>query len=505
MILFGYYDFRISSKRTQEVTSVERTRLYKLLDDLPAFAYLQGDEYFIRYANRYFRERFGRANNKKCYEILFNLTQPCNECHISDVFDNKASNEGELAFPKGKFYQIYYYPFEDENKELLALSLGIDVTNRKKAEYKLKESEEKFRTIAEQSVMGILIVQDGVIKYANKSVSEINEFSNQEIMGWSTSDLIKVIHPDDRDIASKRLGRLGLGDEKIEPSHRYRMITKLKKLKWVSIYSRRIRYQNKEGILTTLIDITEKKEAEKLIVDELNKLKELDQIRNDLIRRISHEIRTPLISIYTTIILLLEVYKEEFSKKILDFIMIIKKGGERLKNLVDNLLDVYDIESKKLSLNLKSNDLVAILKVVVDQLEPQRTKRQHIIEMNLPRNLIVDVDYDRAKQIFMNLLINALKYTPPGGRISLQIVELNSYVDVIIKDIGVGFTELEKENLFRRFGKIERYGKGMNIDTEGPGLGLFIARELTHLHNGEIFLDSEGRNKGSKFIVRLYK
>ncbi|KKN03973.1 hypothetical protein LCGC14_1102250 [marine sediment metagenome] len=633
-ILFGVYSYLISDKRAQDVASTERQRLCKLLDNIPALVYLQAEDCSIRYANRYFRERFKSPNNKKCYEVFFNFNQPCNKCQISSIFVKKLPIEVEWETKRGEFYQIYNYPFEDDNKELLALSLGIDITKRKKSEEalmrsefryqslfdnmlegfalcemitdkhnnpvdfiyleindafeeltglkredvihkrvteaipdiknfepnlfeiygkvastgeptkfeiyfsplniwlsisvysfkkgyfvavfdnitarkvfeeKLIESEEKFRTIAEQSVMGILIVQDGIIKYANESLSKINEYSIQEMMDWSPFELTKAIHPNERDIADERIEKISLGSKEIQPIYIYKMVSKSKKLKWVNSFSKKISYQNKDALLTTIIDVTEKVEAERLILDELNKLKELDQIKNDLIRRISHEIKTPLISIYSTTNLLLNVYKEEFSSKTLDFIMMINEGGERLKELVDNMLDVYDIESNRIKLNLKTQNLVDIVEKSISALQPHIVKRKHTIEVNLPSEVLLEVDYDRIKQVFLNLLINALKYTTPGGKIFVQLQEFNSHIDITIKDIGVGFTELEKEKLFLKFGKIERYGKGMNVDTEGPGFGLYIAKELTRLHNGEIILKSEGRNKGSTFIVRLFK
>jgi len=103
----------------------------------------------------------------------------------------------------------------------------------------------------------------------------------------------------------------------------------------------------------------------------------------------------------------------------------------------------------------------------------------------------------------MNLISNAIKNTPPKGTLSINLKEHDSFVNLKIRDTGVGFTEEEKEKVFKKFGKIERYGKGMDIITEGSGLGLFISKEIVKLHNGKIWLESDGRNKGSTFIVRV--
>ena len=202
---------------------------------------------------------------------------------------------------------------------------------------------------------------------------------------------------------------------------------------------------------------------------------------------------------------MLDVYEKEFSKKTLEFIKIIYDGGERLKRLVNNLIDVYYIESNNLKLEFLPENLCEIIEKCVNELKPILSSRQHEIYLDLTNNVYVDLDYDRFKQVIQNILANAIKYTPPRGKISIQLKDFNNYAEITIKDTGVGFNEQEKEKLFKRFGKIERYGKGMFLDTEGPGLGLYLSKEIVHLHGGEISLKSEGRNKGSSFTIRLYK
>ena len=91
----------------------------------------------------------------------------------------------------------------------------------------------------------------------------------------------------------------------------------------------------------------------------------------------------------------------------------------------------------------------------------------------------------------------------PKGIIYINVQPQENYIDIIIKDTGVGFTEEEKEKIFKKFGKIERKDVDKNIDTEGSGLGLFISKKIIELHDGKIWVESMGRNRGSSFIVRL--
>jgi signal transduction histidine kinase len=131
-------------------------------------------------------------------------------------------------------------------------------------------------------------------------------------------------------------------------------------------------------------------------------------------------------------------------------------------------------------------------------------KRKLIIDLDIPTNLYLEIDRMRIEQVINNLLSNAIKNTPPKGRITICLRKSGDCVEFIVTDTGVGLTKKEMKILFTRFGKIERYGQGLDdTDIQGSGLGLFISRELVKLHGGVIHAKSPGRNKGSTFTVKL--
>jgi len=107
--------------------------------------------------------------------------------------------------------------------------------------------------------------------------------------------------------------------------------------------------------------------------------------------------------------------------------------------------------------------------------------------------------------VITNLLSNAIKNTPPTGVVKVSLSMRGNTIYVSVEDTGVGLTADEMDKLFNKFGKIERYGKRLNVDIEGSGLGLFITKEIVDLHNGSIWVESEGKNKGSKFTFKLNK
>lgn len=133
----------------------------------------------------------------------------------------------------------------------------IDITDRKKAEQELKESEEKFRTITEHSSIGILIIQDDNVKYVNKAMSGINEFTMNEMLEWSPKELLNYIHPEDRKQAIEYLKGRQTGDLALPPYSSYRTITKSGKIKWVDSYSKTITYLGRLAVLALITDVTD--------------------------------------------------------------------------------------------------------------------------------------------------------------------------------------------------------------------------------------------------------
>ncbi len=253
------------------------------------------------------------------------------------------------------------------------------------------------------------------------------------------------------------------------------------------------------------MDITERKNAENIILEEFQKLSELNQMRKDIIIRVSHELKTPLNAIYGASQRLLEYLEKNFNSDLNKYIEIINRGGKRLKKLISNIIDASKIDYNKIELKKREEDVIDIIKESIEDLIYFANERKVLLNINLPQKIVIRLDKIRIEQVFTNLLSNAIKNTPSRGLIYIEILNNKDFVDVSIKDTGIGLTAEEKNQLFKRFGKIERYGRSMGVDIEGSGLGLYISKEIVELHGGEIMVESEGRNRGAKFTVRLKK
>ena len=377
-----------------------------------------------------------------------------------------------------------------------------DITEKKKAEYKLRESEEKYRYLFEDSPFSIILISsEGTIMDNNPATQLLAGYEKDDLIGKQFRDL-SIILPEylptlvdlfKRFIEGEILHRIDIQLYKNDGS-----------LIWVDLQASLVKLGSETLVQVILQDITEQKRAELLIKEEIQKLKELDQLRKDLISRVSHELKTPLVSVFASSELLLDVFKDKLGEDILELIQMIQKGGKRLNHLVDNLLDTTRIEYNKFKLEKESLDLTTVIKECSEEMRFLIKERNLNLILDLNPNIHVELDRLRIEQVITNLLLNAIKNTPPNGKITINLTEKEDWVEIFVIDTGIGLTEEEMSIIFTRFGKIERYEEGLEfIDIQGSGLGLFISKEIVELHGGNIRAESEGRGEGSTFIVKL--
>ncbi len=377
-----------------------------------------------------------------------------------------------------------------------------DITMRKLAEQKLKQSEERYRNLIESGPFAIVLVnKQGKISYCNPAVAKLSGYPQEELIGYEFKDLA-AIYPEDVPIMLNRFQKTFKGE--FLPPLEIKLYKKDGDIAWISYQSKLVKVGDESLLQIVIEDVTEKRKADVLINEEIVKLKELDQIRKDLISRVSHELKTPLVSVCGASELLLDLYLDQLNDEPKELIEMIEKGGKRLKYLVDNLVDITRIEYGKFKLKKEKTDINQLIKDCIKEMKYLIEQRELNLEYNLMDNLFLEIDKVRIEQVILNLLSNAIKNTPPNGIISINSSKIDDKVKVIIKDTGIGLTKEEMDRLFIRFGKIERFGRGLEyIDIQGTGLGLFISKEIIDLHEGQIWVESEGRDKGCTFIFKL--
>lgn len=388
---------------------------------------------------------------------------------------------------------IYYKIITYQKKPTFLISF-IDITERKQAEEKLKESEEKYRFLFEKSPFFILLINNqGKIINCNPALETLIGYRQDEIIGKLFSQLPSL----DKDIVpvlSKRFKKI-INGQSIPPID-IQAIKKDKTQIWINIESSLINLGGNKYNLVMGHDISKKKEVEE-------KLKDLDELRKEFIDRASHELKTPITTVYGAYQLLNTLYRDKFSVDQLEILDLAFSGTKRLKKLVDDLLDVSKIESKMLLLNKQRTNLSIIVKKCMKELRYLSNRRNHKIELDLPEELELNIDRSRIELVLTNLISNAIKYTPIDGRISISLAKKDNYVELKIEDNGIGLANEEISQLFKKFSKIQSpIDKEMGLDSS-TGLGLYISKEIIELHDGKIWAESKGKGRGSTFIVNL--
>ncbi len=249
-----------------------------------------------------------------------------------------------------------------------------------------------------------------------------------------------------------------------------------------------------------------KKTSEQLRLANI-KLQEVDKLKDEFVSLASHELRTPMTVISSYLWMMLNKDNlSSLSDKQKMYLDRAYTSTQRLINLVNDMLNVSRIESGRLTLNIKPIDIVELINTVYTEMLPKAQEQKINLEFAKPQLSIpkAQTDPERIEQVLINLIGNALKFTPESGRISLSVVNNISQntVTVSVADTGKG---ISKEDLPKLFKKFSMLGNNYLVkqNTQGTGLGLYISKSIIELLGGKIWVESEGAGKGTKFSFTL--
>jgi len=243
-------------------------------------------------------------------------------------------------------------------------------------------------------------------------------------------------------------------------------------------------------IKTTIKEIEMRKEVEKL-----------SQAKSEFISIASHQLRTPLTAIKGYISMVLEKSYGKPPEKMEKPLENIYASNERLIKLVNDLLNLSRLEAGKIEFNPELTSLKELVSGIIQELRINVEKKGLYIKIVKPSEPLpkIMLDRDKIRQVILNIIDNAIKYTKEGG-ITVNLEKLNSEEQIKVSDTGEGMDEKEIQSLFQIF---SRATAGTQLHTEGAGIGLYVARQFVEMHGGKIWAESLGKGKGSTFIVRL--
>lgn len=343
----------------------------------------------------------------------------------------------------------------------------------------LEAEQAKISAIVDNMVVGIIALDaQGCIHFINPSARHIFDIGAEEVVGQPLLDIVRHHGLADFVDQARSHEQGGVCHGEIE--------VRLSTPRVLDVNSVSIPL----GTLTTGV---------LLIFHDMTELRRLEQARVEFVANVSHELRTPLTAIKGYLETLLDEMptKESRNRR---FLEVVNTHTERLGRLVDDLLQLSNIETGRVVLHPESIALAKFMTEVASMFEGKCAQQGIVLENAIPPNLQVYADRDRLTQIFVNLINNALQYTPKGGQVTLVAqVEDGGFVAIQVRDTGQGVPASALPRLTERFYRVD---KARSREQGGTGLGLAIVKHLVHLHGGRLHIESEV-NKGMMVQVAL--
>jgi PAS domain S-box-containing protein len=367
--------------------------------------------------------------------------------------------------------------FDPDAMVVLAGLGSLAGTTIQNAEYlnRIQKAHQRYLELFEDSVDMILITDwEGTVLESNRQAVLLSGYSKEELRALSIDQLHEV-----------KWNRTGLNFETLrrydECTYESGLLKKDGSSIPIEVHARRVEFEETDSIQWIVQDITERKE--------------LDALRDDMIAMIYHDIRSPLGNVVSSLEMMGELMPVD--ETLTSMLNIARNSTARIQRLVNSLLDINRLESGHQIIDQNSIDPQALIRESIRDVIPAATGRQQIIENNMTVLPLIWVDVDMIHRVFINLLENAIKFTPVAGRIRISAQTDGVFVKFSINDNGPGIPPVDRERIFDKFIRVRGRDR-----TVGLGLGLAFCRLAVHGHGGEIWVESEP-GKGSTFWLTL--
>jgi PAS domain S-box-containing protein len=395
--------------------------------------------------------------------------------------------------------------------------LGIitDITEWKKAEQKLKESEENYRNMVELAPDGIITVNTkGVVNSCNPAFSELSGFPKDEIIG---KHITKIPTMPKRDIPKylKLFYSLIRGSK--QRSFEFEWVHRDGTRHLAEARAGLLKKNNRiVGLQAIIRDITKQKKAEKDLKSAHEELKSLNQglekkveertgeinrllkQKDEFINQLGHDLKNPLSPITNLLPLINEKVSDNQTK---DQLNIIMRNVDFMKNLVVKTIELAKLNSPNTEFFLEDTNLYEEINGIIEKNKTVLQNYNINIVKNLDEDVFINTDRLRLNELFDNIITNAVKYSPNGGDITFNVEDEGKFIKISVKDSGIGLSEKQKNHIFDEFYKVDK----SRHDFDSSGLGLTICKRIVEKQGGRIWAESSGHKKGTTINFTLPK
>ena len=491
-------------KRAEQAVQEREHRVRRVLERMPAGTYLCDRHGLITYFNHHAEALWGRAPklndpiDRYCgsFKLFAADGTPINhsECWMALALRDETAYDGKeiiIERPDGKRVTVLAHanPIWGDDDELIgAVNVLVDISDRKHAEQSLRESEDRFRHLADNVPVLIWLSGPGGYEFVNREYLKFAgcDFSRLEGAGWQD-----LLHPSDAPGFVAAYERARRQHQRFEMQLRFRRADG--EYRWLRVTAVPRLDEDGEvvGFVGSSADITDIKRSE-------DTLREADQRKDEFLATLAHELRNPLAPIRNALQIIRIGADQESVGKVHD---MLERQVDQMVRLVDDLLEVSRITRGKIELRRERVDLGAVIRDALETSKPLIDAARHELTVGLPTQpLWLDADPIRLAQVFSNLLNNSAKYTEPGGRIWINTNRHNDQVVVSVCDTGIGISPEKIPKVFNLFAQVDTTtAKAQG----GLGIGLALARRLVEMHGGRIDARSGGEGEGSEFRVHL--
>ncbi len=487
---------RESAEKSQRESDKE---LRLLIDSLPSLiAYVDSDERY-RVANSVYKDWFGfdpeAIKGRKVVEVIGEANYSKIQNHIKKALSGlKTIHESSFDMPGGSQTHVegtFVPDIGDDGKVKGYFVLVNDITERKIAEEALKRAEAKWRSLVENAVDMILMLDsEGVILFINHAPAGLTV---EEATGTS---VYEYVFEDHRKIVRDALARSLETGEPV--SFEMQAKGQLDILSWRSTIVSPIKNGGGEPIfIMSSRDISESKRAEGELRETADRLREMDAFKNKMISIISHDLRSPITSNIGLLRLLLKTDRDPLSLRQRQIVETMERSNTLLLSLVENLLELSKLRRGLVSINAKPTPSSEIIETSGLMLRQMAADKEIEVVAESEPDAWLNVDREKMIQVVNNLISNSIKFSHPGGVITISSQTDGDDTVMTVKDAGVGVEPSEIPSLFDLSRKTTTLG---THGEKGGGLGLAICKEITELNGGVMIMESK---PGEGTTVRL--